>query len=97
MLAAGAQAALDVRSAHVTARFETQKYILELHHAAVGEQQRRVVGRNERSRRNDRVSVRGEIVEKLAANVVGFHRGNARSAVAAGGANLARRAANSIC
>src|SRR6185295_6518474 len=76
VLASGAKAALDVGGAHVAARLGAQENILELHHAAVGEQQGRIVGRHERRRRNDRVSVRGKVVEKLAADVVGFHRGN---------------------
>ena len=97
VLAAGAQAALDVGGAHVAARLGAEKHILELDHAAVGEQQGRIVRRNERSRRNDRVSVRGEVIEKLAADVVGFHRGNGCGAAPTVEAGPGRPAENSIC
>ncbi len=48
VLAAGADAFLRGGGAGVVAPFESQENFLELVHAGVGEQQRRVVGRNER-------------------------------------------------
>ncbi len=74
VLAASAQAPLHVGGAHIASLVGAEKHILELDHAAVGEQQGRIVGRDERGRWNDRVPVGGEIVEELAADVVGFHR-----------------------
>ena len=75
VLAARAKTALDVRRADITTLIGAEKDILELHHAAVGEQQCRIVGRNERRRRNDRVPIRREVLEKFAADVGGFHAG----------------------
>src|SRR5690606_5933151 len=68
VLAAGAQAALRARRALVGARLAAGEDVLELHHAAVGEQQRGVVGRDERARRDDRVSLRCEELEELLAD-----------------------------
>ena len=75
MLSAGAQTTLHVRGADVASLIDAKKDILELHHAAVGEQQRRIVGGDERCRRHDRVSIRREILEKGAADVGCFHAG----------------------
>ena len=49
VLAAGAHAALRARGAHVRAFLLPQEHVLELHHAGVGEQKRRVVHRHERA------------------------------------------------
>ena len=73
MLASGAQAALHVGRAHVAALVGPKKDLLELHHPAVGEEQRGIIGRHQRRRRNDRMSLRGEVFEEMAADVGGFH------------------------
>ena len=52
VLAARAHAALRARGAHVVALCPAEENILELHHAGVGEEQRRVVARHERARRH---------------------------------------------
>ena len=74
VLAAGPQTALHVGSAHVAALVGAEEDFLELDHAAVGEKQRRIVARDERGRRHDRVPLRGEVVEKLAADFGYVHR-----------------------
>ena len=73
VFSAGTQATLHVRSAHVAARFLPQENFLELDHAAVGEQQRRIVGRDQRRGRHDGVPARGEVIEETAADIGGFH------------------------
>jgi hypothetical protein len=73
VLASRAQATLNVRGANVAALIGAEKDILELHHTAVGKQQRRVVGGDQRRRRNDGVPFRREVLEKGAADVVCFH------------------------
>ena len=70
VLAAGAHALLRGRRAHVGARLLAGEHVLELHHAGVGEHQRRVVARHERRRRHDLVAVLLEEVEERSADVV---------------------------
>ncbi len=53
VLAAGAHAALARGRAHVVAPLLAEKHILELHHAGIGEQQRRIIARHQRGRRHD--------------------------------------------
>ena len=60
VLAAGAHAALRARRAGVVALLLAQEHVLELHHAGVREQQRRVVAGHERARRHDRVAALAE-------------------------------------
>ena len=57
VLAAGAHALLRRRGARVGALLQAGEDVLELHHAGVGEHQRRVVARHERARRHDLVAV----------------------------------------
>ncbi|MGY4515988.1 hypothetical protein ACVWWW_001556 [Lysobacter sp. HA18] len=79
VLAAGAQAALHVGSAHVAGLLAAEEHVLELHHARVGEQQRGVVGRNQRRRRNDGVSLAAEEFDEIATDFGrGFHTGAVR-------------------
>ena len=61
VLAAGAHALLRRRGAHVGPLLQAGEDVLELHHARVGEHQRRVVARHERARRHDLVAVFGEV------------------------------------
>ena len=71
VLAAGAQAALDVGRAHVAALLRAQEHVLELDHPRVGEQQGRVVGRYERRGRHDLVALAAEEFEEIAADARG--------------------------
>src|SRR5207244_6537741 len=73
VLAAGAQATLRGRCALVRALLLAEKDILELHHARVDEEQRRIVCRHERARGHDAVALRTEILEKARANLAGLH------------------------
>ena len=61
VLAAGAHAFLRRRGAAVGPLLEAGEDVLELHHAGVGEHQRRVVARHERARRHDLVAVAAEV------------------------------------
>ena len=70
VLAAGAHAFLRGHGALVGALLEAGEDVLELHHAGVGEHQRRVVARHQRRRRHDLVAGLGEIVEKARPDVV---------------------------
>ena len=69
VLAAGAQAGLDRGGAHVGALVFAEEHVLELHHARVGEHQRRVVARHQRARGHHRVALGGEEIEKGLADV----------------------------
>ena len=68
VLAAGAHAALRGRGAAETQVLQPQEHVLELHHAGVGEQERRVVAGHERTRLDDRVIERGKVIEERAPN-----------------------------
>ena len=73
VLAAGAHAALRRGGAHVRPLVQAEKDVLELHHAGVGEQQRRVVGRHQRAGRHDGVAVALEVLQKARANLTALH------------------------
>ncbi len=70
VLAAGADAFLRCHGAHIVALLDAGEHVLELNHAGVGEQQRRVVARHQRRRRHDRVAVAMKVVEKTRPDVV---------------------------
>ena len=75
VLAAGAHAFLRRGGALIGPLLQPGEDVLELHHAGIGEQQCRIVARNERARRDDLVVVARKIVEKRSADVVGgLHR-----------------------
>ena len=57
VLAAGAHAFLRRGGARIGALLGAGEDVLELHHAGIGEQQRRVVARHQRARRHDLVAV----------------------------------------
>ena len=81
VLAAGAHALLRRGRAPVRPLLDAGEHVLELHHAGVGEQQRRVVVRHERARGHDLMAVLPEILEEGLADLVGAgHRsdGNPR-------------------
>ena len=64
VLAAGAHAFLRGGGALIGPLLDAGEDVLELHHAGIGEHQRRVVARNQRRRRHDLVAVRREIIQK---------------------------------
>ena len=70
VLAAGAHAFLRGHGAAVGPLFEAGEDVLELHHAGIGEHQRRVVARHERARRHDLVVVAGEEIDEAFADFV---------------------------
>ena len=73
VLAAGAHAALAGGGAHVVALVAAQEAVLELHHAGVGEQQRRVVARHEAGGRDHGVAALAEKFEEGATDVRRAH------------------------
>ena len=74
VLAAGAYAPLATHGALVVAALAPGQRILELHHAGVREEQRRVVGGHQRARRHHAMAAFGEEVEIGGANVASQHR-----------------------
>ncbi len=70
VLAAGADAFLRGRRPQVGPLFQAGEDVLELHHAGIGEHQRRVVARHERARRHDLMIVAGEEIEETFPDVV---------------------------
>ncbi len=64
VLAARPHAFLRGGGAHIRALLDAGKDVLELHHARIGEHQRRVVARHQRRGRHDRVTVLREEVQK---------------------------------
>jgi hypothetical protein len=75
VLAAGADAFLRRRGALVGAAFLPGEDILELHHARVGEHQRRVVAGHQRRALHHLVPVAAEVVEEGRADVVAAGHG----------------------
>ncbi len=75
VLAPGADALLARRRAAVGSRILPEEGPLELDHAGVGEQQRRVVPRFERRRGDLDVPVCDEEIEEFPADACGFHGG----------------------
>ena len=75
VLAAGAHAFLRRGGADVGPPLLAGEDVLELHHARVGEHQRRVVARHQRRAFDDLVAVAGEVVEEGGADVVAAGHG----------------------
>ena len=73
VFAAGAHAALAGGGAHVVALVATQEAVLELHHAGIGEEQRRVVARDEAGGRDHGVATFAEKFEEGATDVRRAH------------------------
>ena len=71
VLARDAQAALGVHGPRVGARLHAAQDVLELDHAAVGEQQRLVAAGHEAGAGHDRVSAGLEEGEEAAADLIG--------------------------
>src|SRR5918999_3390861 len=77
VLSAGANAFLRGRRSATERRFlETEEHLLELHHAGVREQQRRIIARHERGARANSVTLMAEIVQEAGANIGGTHGRN---------------------
>ena len=70
VLAAGAHAFLRGGGALVGPLLDAGKDVLELHHAGIGEHQRRVVARHQRRRRHDLVAVVGKEIQKSRPDLV---------------------------
>ena len=68
VLAAGAHAALHRGGARVRPAVGADEHVLELHHAAVGQQHGRIVARHERAGPDNRVSLGFEEFEEFVAN-----------------------------
>ena len=75
VLAARAHAFLGGGGARVGPALLAGEDVLELHHAAVGEQQRRVVARHQRAAWHDLVPMAGEVVQEGGADVVAAGHG----------------------
>jgi len=75
MLTTGAHAALRGGRARIISPVLAKKDVLELHHARVGEEQRRVVTRHERTRGDDSVATALKEIEEGAAHIGGAHVG----------------------
>ncbi|OPZ06361.1 MAG: hypothetical protein BWZ09_00430 [Alphaproteobacteria bacterium ADurb.BinA305] len=73
VLAAGAHALLRGGGAGVGTLVEAEEHVLELVHAGVGEQQRRVLVRHERAGGHDLVALGFEELEEGVADFGGFH------------------------
>src|SRR3954468_2471427 len=73
VLAARAQAALRGGRALIGTRLLPEEHVLELNHARVDEQERRIVRRHERARGHDAVALGTEILEEARADLAGFH------------------------
>ena len=70
VLAASAHALLRRGSRRIGTRLLAGEHIFELHHAGVGEHQRRVIARHQRRRRHDLVAIFFEIAEKRRSDFV---------------------------
>src|SRR5579863_1543075 len=73
MLSAGADTLLRGRGTVVIALLDPGEHVLELIHARVGEQQRGVIGRNQRRAADNAMTALGEIIQKLLADLVSRH------------------------
>ena len=91
VLAPGPHALLAGRGAHVVALLDAGEDVLELHHAGVGEHERRVVARHQRRGGHHLVPLAGEIVEKGGADVVEARHGSGRPGCRARSGVLASR------
>ena len=70
VLAAGAHAFLRGGGALIGPLLDAGEDVLELHHAGIGEHQRRVVARHQRRRRHDLVALGREVVQKCRPDLV---------------------------
>ena len=70
VLAAGADAFLRRGGGDIGAALLAGEDVLELHHAGIGEHQRRVVARHQRAALDDLVALAREVVEEGGADIV---------------------------
>ena len=70
MFATGAHAFLRGHGTRIGPLLQAGEHVLELHHAGIGEHQRRVVARDQRRGRHDLVVVAGEEIEEAFADIV---------------------------
>src|SRR5882762_2755758 len=75
VLAAGTDAFLRRGGARVVARLAAEEDVLELVHAGVREEQRRVAGRDEGRARHATMALRLEVLEELLADLIGGRHG----------------------
>jgi hypothetical protein len=75
VFAARAHALLGRRGADVVAHFKTLENFLELVHAGVGEEQRRIVGRTSEPLRTNAVAASVEEIEEALTDIVSGYRG----------------------
>ncbi len=73
VLASSSNASLRRRGPLVRLVFAAKENILELHHAAIGKEQGGIVGRNQRARGNNRVTLGLKKAEKFFANLGYVH------------------------
>lgn len=73
MLAASANAALYGSGTGIGTFVESEENILELHHPCIGQHQGRVVGRNQRARTDDSMTLGLKKAQKLLTNFGRFH------------------------
>src|SRR5581483_894112 len=73
VLAAGAHALLAAGGALVAALVAAGEHVLELHHAGIGEQQRRVVAGHQRAGGHHGVVLAAEILQETGAEFVAVH------------------------
>ena len=92
VLAADAHALLRRGRARVVARLAAEEHILELVHAGVREEQRRVVVRHERRAGHGAVAIGGEVGKKRPADLVRMHRSHGTSGWGWGLGRVAREA-----
>ncbi len=74
MFAARPHAALGTGRANIRAMITPQKNVLELHHAGIGEQQCRIIARNQRAGCNNGMAMAGEKIKEALANFTAIHK-----------------------
>jgi hypothetical protein len=70
VLAAGADAFLRRGRPHIGTLLQAGEEVLELHHAGIGEHQRRVVARHQRGTGHDLVPLAREVAEEVRPDIV---------------------------
>src|SRR5688572_25220273 len=73
VLAAGAHALLRGGSASIIPLVQPEEHVLELVHASVGEEQRRVIRGDQRGALHDAMSARRKVIQKCLANFAAGH------------------------
>ena len=76
VLAAGSDATLRTGGAHIGPVVASEERILELHHAGIGKEERRIAARNQGTGRHNGMALGFEIAQKTFANFAAFHAGS---------------------